>query len=170
MLHAADEHDVGQVHGDLHKPDLNSRHGRGALLVDELRRKCLGQVGQEDGDSSAVGPLFGHGRGATYDEIVAFGADDSLCAEVKLDISQGLTLERQAFDAHMRINNGLTHITLEDVNVEVRFSDEEGNTVLASSDPNNTTALFFINLNSLENISAVDGTGTVQPATAADIH
>ena len=61
----------------------------------------------------------------------AFGANDSVCAEVKLEIGQELTLERQAFDAHMRINNGLTHITLENVNVEVRFSDEEGNSVLA---------------------------------------
>ena len=33
---------------------------------------------------------------------------DSLCATVKLEIQQELTLERQAFDAHMRINNGLT--------------------------------------------------------------
>jgi hypothetical protein len=38
-------------------------------------------------------------------------ADDSWCARVKIEIRQELTLERQAFDAHMRINNGLSHIT-----------------------------------------------------------
>jgi hypothetical protein len=46
-------------------------------------------------------------------------AADSVCAEVKLEISQELTLERQAFDAHMRITNGLTNITLQDVNIDV---------------------------------------------------
>ena len=45
-------------------------------------------------------------------------AAGSVCAEVKLEISQELTLERQAFDAHMRITNGLSNITLQDVNRE----------------------------------------------------
>ena len=100
----------------------------------------------------------------------AFAADDSVCAEVKLEIKQELTLERQAFDAHMRINNGLSHITLEDMGVDVNFSDEEGNSVLASSDPDDPDALFFIRLDSMENIDNVDGTGLVQPSSAADIH
>jgi hypothetical protein len=51
-------------------------------------------------------------------------AADSVCAEVKIEISQELTLERQAFDAHMRINNGLSNITLQDVDIDVSFSDE----------------------------------------------
>jgi hypothetical protein len=42
----------------------------------------------------------------------ARAADDAVCAQVKIEIKQELTLERQAFDAHMRINNGLSHITL----------------------------------------------------------
>ena len=100
----------------------------------------------------------------------ALAEDDSLCARVKLEIRQELALERQAFDAHMRITNGLSHITLEDVRVDVVFSDEEGNSVLASSDPDNTDALFFIRLDSLENIDNVDGTGLVEPLATADIH
>ena len=59
-------------------------------------------------------------------------AADTVCAEVKLEISQELTLERQAFDAHMRITNGLTNITLQAVNIEVRFTDASGTTVTAS--------------------------------------
>ena len=97
-------------------------------------------------------------------------AEDTVCARVKIEIRQELTLERQAFDAHMRINNGLSHITLEDVDVEVSFKDEEGDSVLASSDPDNTDALFFIRLDSMENIDDVDGSGTVTPSTTADIH
>ncbi len=100
----------------------------------------------------------------------ALAVDDSVCARVKLEIRQDLTLERQAFDAHMRISNGFSHITLENMNVEVRFSDEEGNGVLASSDPDNTAALFFIRLDSLEHIDNVSGTGVVEPLATADIH
>jgi len=37
---------------------------------------------------------------------LAFAADDSVCARVQIEIQQELTLERQAFDAHMRIHNG----------------------------------------------------------------
>ncbi|QTA81613.1 Uncharacterized protein dnl_39520 [Desulfonema limicola] len=37
-----------------------------------------------------------------------------------------MTLERQAFDAHMRINNGFGSIFLEDVNVDVMFVCESG--------------------------------------------
>jgi hypothetical protein len=97
-------------------------------------------------------------------------ADDTLCASVKIQITQELTLERQAFDAHMRINNGLTNISLEDVNVDVWFTDEDGETVLASSDSSSTDALFFITLDTMENIDDVSGSGSVDPDTSADIH
>ncbi len=96
--------------------------------------------------------------------------DASVCARVKIEIRQELTLERQAFDAHMTINNGLSHITLENVDVDVSFADEEGNSVLASSDPDNTDAKFFIRVDSMENIDDVNGTGTVAPSSSADIH
>ena len=97
-------------------------------------------------------------------------AEDTLCAKVNIEIKQELSLERQAFDAHMRINNGLSHITLQDVAVDVSFTDEEGNSVLASSDPDNTAALFFIRVDSMENIEDIDGSGTVAPSSSADIH
>jgi hypothetical protein len=100
----------------------------------------------------------------------AHAADDSLCARVKIEIKQELTLERQAFDAQMRITNGLSNITLQDVSVAVNFLDEERRPVLASSDPDNTSALFFIRLSSMENISDVSGSGTVAASTTADIH
>ena len=97
-------------------------------------------------------------------------ADESVCARVKLEIKQEVTLERQGFDAHMRINNGLVDMFLENVMVSVHFADDSGAAVLASSDPNNADALFFIRIDSMENISDVDGTGSVAPGTRADIH
>ena len=97
-------------------------------------------------------------------------ADDSVCARVKIEIRQELTLERQAFDARMRINNGLDRIYLKNVKADVHFSDENGNSVPGSSDPANEDALFFIHIDSLEEIDNVEGTGTVFPSSSADIH
>lgn len=65
---------------------------------------------------------------------LSYSADDSLCARVKIEIRQEITLERQAFDAHMRINNGLEQLSLEMVRVEVTFLDEHGQTVRATMD------------------------------------
>jgi len=73
-------------------------------------------------------------------------AEESLCAQVKIQIKQELTLERQAFEAHMKINNGLSHLAIENVAIEVLFTDESGNAVLASSDPDNTSAVFLFGL------------------------
>ena len=58
----------------------------------------------------------------------------SVCARVQIEIRQELTLERQAFDATMRINNGLATSALENVIVEVLFRDRHGNPVVATSD------------------------------------
>ena len=51
------------------------------------------------------------------------------CASVKIEINQEVTLDRQAFDAHMRIKNDLDGINLESVDVDVVFTDGDGNTV-----------------------------------------
>lgn len=97
-------------------------------------------------------------------------AADSVCAQVKIEIRQELTLERQAFDAHMVINNGLTNIGLEHVDIDVWFKDQDGNAVLASSDPNSTQALFFIRTDTMLGLTDIDGSGVVQPSSDADIH
>ena len=67
----------------------------------------------------------------------------ALCARVQVEIRQEATLERQAFDAHLQVDNGLEHAPLENVAVEVFFTDENGLSIRASSDPNDTGALFF---------------------------
>ncbi len=97
-------------------------------------------------------------------------AQETVCARVKMEVSQEVTLERQAFDAHMRISNGLDALALEHVQVEVVFRDAAGTTVRATSEPSGTGARFFIRIDSLENIGGVDGSGVVAPRTSADIH
>lgn len=105
--------------------------------------------------------------------IHAASAAESICAVVRIEIRQELTLERQAFDAHMKINNGLTHLPLEDVGVEVTFEDEAGNPILASSDPNNREAAFFIRPDS-EGITPNNNESwavePIAPDSARDLH
>lgn len=97
-------------------------------------------------------------------------AQETVCARVKIEIQQELTLERQAFDAQMKINNTTDTGVIENVSVEVKVTDENGTPVPITSDPNDLSAKFFIRISNKENISAVDGTGTVGPRTTSTIN
>lgn len=97
-------------------------------------------------------------------------AQESICARVKIEIKQELTLERQAFDAEMRINNTTDAGIIENVSVEVMVTDENGVPVTITDDPNNLSAKFFVRISNKQNISAVDGTGTVLPQTTSVIN
>lgn len=97
-------------------------------------------------------------------------AQETVCATVKIEIKQELTLERQAFDAEMRINNTIDTDAIENVGVEIKVTDEAGVPVMISSDPNDLNAKFFVRISNRENISAVDGTGTVNPKTTSVIN
>ena len=95
----------------------------------------------------------------------------SLCAEVQMQIQQELTLERQAFDARLQISNAGTgeQLVISNVNVQVRFSTADGEAVQATSNPNNTNALFYYRLYSMDQINSASN-GVVQPGAVADIH
>lgn len=96
-------------------------------------------------------------------------AQETICARVKIEIKQELTLERQAFDAQMKINNTTTTGAIENVSVVVKVTEQDGTPVTITDDPNNLNAKFFIRIASKENISNVDGTGTVNPNTTSVI-
>lgn len=97
-------------------------------------------------------------------------AQETVCARVKIEIRQEMTLERQAFDAEMRILNTTDTGVIENVAVEVKVTDEAGTPVAVSGDPNDVSAKFFIRLARKENIDAVDGTGVVRPRTTGTIN
>ncbi|HSX90332.1 MAG TPA: putative Ig domain-containing protein [Pseudomonas sp.] len=80
-------------------------------------------------------------------------AEDQLCAVVLIEIAQELSFERQAFEATMRINNGLDTIALDELQIQVLFEDDQGNVVTASSDPNAEGAAFFIRLDDSQNLN-----------------
>lgn len=65
------------------------------------------------------------------------------CAKVKIEIKQEITIERQAFDARLKITNG-SPVPLTGFRVRVDFVDDAGNWVWATSDPNDMGAYFFI--------------------------
>jgi hypothetical protein len=102
--------------------------------------------------------------------INQLNAQESLCASVRIEIEQELAFERQGFDANMRITNALDNISVENVNIDVLLMDENNEPVLASSDPDNTDALFFIRLDSVSGIEDINGNGTIEPESVADIH
>lgn len=94
-------------------------------------------------------------------------AQETVCARVKIEIKQELTLERQAFDAEMRITNTLPSTALERVHVDVWVTDEAGQPVTITTDPNNLSAAFFLRQTRTENIANTDGTGQVAASTTA---
>lgn len=100
----------------------------------------------------AIGTLVGWG----VFPISALAQNETICVRVRIEIEQELTLERQAFEARMNIRNG-TPNALEDFNVAVNFQDEEGNPVLATSDPDDSSAAFFIRLSSHPSLPASIG-------------
>lgn len=93
-----------------------------------------------------------------------------ICAVVKIRIKQKLTLERQAFDAELVVNNDLESIPLKSVKVDIHFKDENGKTVLATSDSKNEKAAFFIKTGFMDNIENVDGSGEIAPKSRAEMH
>lgn len=94
-------------------------------------------------------------------------AQETVCARVKIEIKQELTLERQAFDAEMRITNTLPASTLDHVKVDVWVTDENGQQVSVTTDPNNLSAAFFLRQTRTEHIDDTDGTGQVAASTTA---
>ncbi len=71
-------------------------------------------------------------------------AQETVCASVKIQIKQQLTLERQAFDAEMKINNTTDSGVISNVSVVVKVMEENSTPVSVTEDPNASGAKFFI--------------------------
>jgi hypothetical protein len=82
-------------------------------------------------------------------------AQEALCAEVKIEILQELTMERQGFEALMRITNSLDTFSLENVSVKVLFTDVDGNPVIATSNTAASNAAFFIRVDDTRDVSGL---------------
>lgn len=107
--------------------------------------------------------LFGLG-------VAPLAAQESVCARVKIEIKQELTLERQAFDAELRITNSLPTTSLTEISVEVKVTDEVGTPVTITEDPNDLTAKFFLRQTQRQNIDNTSGTGAVTGGATATVN
>ncbi len=110
--------------------------------------------------------------------LVSFSsrAEEALCAEVKIEILQELTMERQGFEALMRITNSLETFSLENVSVKVFFKDADGNPVVATSNTSASNAAFFIRKDNSQDIGGLqegaDGYlhgGTIAPKKVGEM-
>jgi hypothetical protein len=91
------------------------------------------------------------GSGANRDDLLKEGGA-SVYEIVKLSLNQTATLERQAFDATLKITNGYPEFALQNLRVDVTVTDEDGIDV---TDRN------FIIATGLEGISSVEGNGSL---------
>lgn len=96
-------------------------------------------------------------------------AEETACAHVKIEIKQALALERQAFEAEMKINNATDTGVIENVSVVIKIMDESGTPISVTDNPNDLAAKFYMRLSNKQNIAAVDGTGKVNPRTTSII-
>ncbi|WP_157667482.1 choice-of-anchor U domain-containing protein [Comamonas serinivorans] len=94
-------------------------------------------------------------------------AQEAECAEVKIVIEQKLSLERQAFDAHMVIRNGLDG-ALTNVSVELFFQDQDQASVQATTDPQGVGATFFYRTDTITGLNSLQG-GSLAAKETADI-
>ncbi|MCQ3830612.1 calcium-binding protein [Microbulbifer elongatus] len=86
---------------------------------------------------------------------VATAQEEALCAEVRIEILQELTLERQGFEAIMRITNSLDTYSIENIAITVNFADADGNSVTATSDTSASDADFFIRVDDTQNVNSL---------------
>jgi hypothetical protein len=91
-----------------------------------------------------------------------------VCAEVKIEIPQVVSIERQAFVAKLGIENGVAE-PITQFSVDLEFKDAAGNSVLITSNPNNLLAKFFLRLESTPGITGgVAGQGTIAGQSSAE--
>lgn len=99
-----------------------------------------------------------------------YGEDGaSICSAATIEIVQKLTLERQSFDAFLRISNGLGHLSVEDLLVQLSFRNENGEDAEWSSDPGEAGAMFFVRTDSILGTENIDGDGVILPGETAEI-
>ena len=93
----------------------------------------------------------------------------TLCAKAQLQLDQQIAIERQGFVATMTVNDGLP-VDLDSVAVNINFTDAQGNPVTATSDPTNTTASFYIALQSVTpNVTPLAVPSTVPTGTTTTL-
>ena len=99
---------------------------------------------------------------AMYDnayELLAAEVDNiqsAVCARVTVQFNQKMTMTREAFNGTLQIFNGHESIPMEDILVDFRIEDQQGN---------DCTSLFQINTLALDQITGISGEGSLAAQT-----
>lgn len=152
----------------------------GEIIASAIPQDKKGHAGNSSSTFSGQGQGgsgFGCGRSALeagsswpeYDAILAdgmefraeAGAENGVCAQVRIRIDQQAVLTRSAFSGDLDILNGHQVGNLEGVQLTLDFRDELGN---SASDK------FTIVGPELSGVTAVDGTGTILAASSGKVH
>jgi len=98
----------------------------------------------------------------------SYGAQQfqGVCARIKIEILQEMTLERIGFLATLKITNNEGDASITDFSAALTF---ENPALSEENNPNDASDLFFVQPPELENIEAIDGTGIIPPAQTAEI-
>lgn len=80
----------------------------------------------------------------------------SVCARVTVQFTQKMTMTREAFNGTLQIFNGHESIPMQDILVDFRIEDQQGN---------DCTNLFQINTLSLDQITGISGDGSLAAQT-----
>lgn len=89
-----------------------------------------------------------------------------VCARVKIEILQELTLERIGFLATLEITNNDGEDPVTDFSANLTF---ENPALSTNGIVNDASSVFFVRAPELENINSVDGSGVIRPTTKAVI-
>ena len=91
---------------------------------------------------------------------------EGLCAAIKMEILQELTLERIGFLATLKITNNEVDASITDFSARLTFKDPE---LSEPENPYDASGLFFLQPPELEGITTIDGTGIIRPGETATI-
>ena len=84
--------------------------------------------------------------------IINNASHSSVCSSVTVQFSQSMTMTREAFDGTFTVHNGHDTEPMEAIGLEFLIKDEDGN---------DCTNLFQINTTSLNNLTGIDGSGSL---------
>ena len=102
----------------------------------------------------SIGEMFSSSVNRLYDNSLEHKTD--VCAKISVSFKQTMTMTREAFEGTLKIYNGHTTDPMQDINVDIVIKDKDGV---------DCTNLFQINVTSLNDITGVDGSGTLAVQT-----
>src|ERR1017187_7315721 len=92
--------------------------------------------------------------------------NQGLCAQIKISISQTLTLERVGFLATLQITDNDATDPITGFAANLTF---ENPLLTSNSVANDSSSMFFVQPPTLQNVTAVDGTGVIASGVTATV-